>query len=234
MVAQGGPRLLGRGLYSPTEVSRLTRVPIRRINRWTRGYWYVHRGRPQWSGPIVGAGGERISDAPFLDFADLIEVRCLSALRDRKIGWSSIRLASLRAKDVLGTTHPFSSNRFRIVGRSILAEVTDEGGDRQLLDLVRNQWVFDELVIERLRKGLHYTERDGPQWWTPLENRTVVVDPARAFGAPVVMPAGMRTRVLYGSFRTEQSHEAVARWYNVTVDAVKDAVEFEESIRKAA
>ena len=219
-------------MYSPTEASRLTRVPIRRINRWTRGYWFAHRGKRQWSDPIVGGGAEKIGDAPFLDFADLIEVRCLSALRDRKIGWSAIRLASLRAKTMLGTSHPFSSDRFRVDGRSILAEIKDEAGDPKLLDLVLDQWVFKG-VLATLRKGLHYADKDEPQWWTPLDNR-VVVHPARAFGAPVVLPGGIRTRVLYGSFRAEQSYDAVARWYNVTEDAVKDAVQFEESIRRAA
>ena len=233
-MAQADLKLLGRGLYSPTEASRLTRVPIRRINRWTRGYWFVHRGKPQWSDPIVGGGALRISDAPFLDFADLIEVRCLSALRDQRIGWSAIRLASLRAKEVLETSHPFSSDRFKVVGQSILAKIKDEAGDRQLLDLVRDQWVFEQLVFDKLRKGLHYTDSDSPQWWTPLENRTVVVHPARAFGAPVVLPGGIRTRVLSGSFSAEQSYEAVARWYNVTEEAARDAVEFEESIRLAA
>lgn len=231
---QAGLKLLGRGLYSPTEASRLTRVPIRRINRWTRGYWFVHRGKRQWSDPIVGGGTTRIGDAPFLDFADLIEVRCLSAFRDQRIGWTAIRLASLRATEVLGTSHPFSSDRFKVVGRTILAEIKDEAGDRQLLDLVRDQWVFEKLVTDKLRRGLHYTDKDIPQWWTPLDNRTVVVHPARAFGAPVVMPGGIRTRVLFGSFKAEQSYEAVARWYNVTVEAVEDAVEFEESIRHAA
>ncbi len=233
-MSYAGLKLLGRGMYSPTEASRLTRVPIRRINRWTRGYWFMHRGKRQWSDPIVGPGATTISDAPFLDFADLMEVRCLSALRDQRIGWTAIRLASMRGKDFLNTLHPFSSDRFRLVGRDILAEVTDEAGDRQLLDLVKNQWVFDKLVIETLRKGLHYTGKDFPQWWTPMENRTVVVHPARSFGAPVVLPGGIRTRILFGSFKTEKSHEAVARWYNVSEEAVRDAVEFEESIRQAA
>lgn len=233
-MAQAGLELLGRGLYSPSEGSRLTRVPIRRINRWTRGYWFVHRGKRQWSEPIVGEGASRIADAPFLDFTDLIEVRCLSALRDLRISWSAIRLASLRGKNVLGTAHPFSSDRFRVVGHSILAEITDEAGDRQLLDLVHDQWVFEQMVSERLRKGLHYTDKDAPQWWTPLENRSVIVHPARAFGAPVVMPGGIRTRVLAGSFSAERSYDAVARWYNVSSEAVRDAVDFEESIRRAA
>jgi uncharacterized protein (DUF433 family) len=227
--------LLGRGLYSPPEASRLTRVPIRRINRWTRGYWYMDRGKKEWSGPIVGGGAERLGDAPFLVFADLIEIRCLSILRDSQIGWKTIRLASLRGKSVLDTEHPFSSDRFKLVGRQLLAEVNDTAGDRQLVDLVRDQWVFDKLVIETLRKGVHYAGNDRPQWWSPLgDDRTVVVHPSRAFGAPVVIPGGIRTRVLYGAYRAEESHESVARWYNVTVEAVKDAVEFEVSIRQAA
>jgi hypothetical protein len=227
--------LLGRGLYSPTEASRLARVPIRRVNRWTRGYWFVHRGQRQWSDPIVGKGADRLGDAPVLDFSDLVEVRCLSALRDRNIGWPAIRLASIQGKSVLGTEHPFSSDRFKIVGRTILAEVTDAAGDRRLLDIVRDQWVFDRLVIETLRQGLHYGESDRPEWWSPLgADRQVMVHPARAFGAPIVFPGSIRTRVLYGSFKAEGSLDAVAEWYSVEQRSVADAVEFEEGLRRAA
>ncbi len=234
-MAQSNLTLLGRGLYSPTEASRLTRVPIRRINRWTRGYWFFHRGKRQWSEPIVGLGRDTLGDAPVLDFADLLEVRCLSAFRDRNIGWPSIRLAFIRAREVLKTSHPFSSNRFQVSGRAILAEVEDESGDKHLLDLVRDQWVFDQLVFESLHKGLHYGREDSPQWWTPLgEERKVMVHPARAFGAPIVFPENIRTRVLYASFGAEQSVEAVAEWYRVTETAVSDAIEFEESIRRVA
>jgi uncharacterized protein (DUF433 family) len=170
-----------------------------------------------------------------LEFADLIEIRCLSALRDRRIGWQAIRLASIRGKEILETAYPFSSDRFRVVGRTILAEIESKEGDGQLLDLVRDQWTFDKLVLETLRQGLDYAGKDQPQSWAPLgRERAVVVHPARAFGAPVVLPFGIRTRVLADSYRAEQSHEAVARWYNVTVEAVKDSVEFEESIRRAA
>ena len=225
-------KLLGRGLYSPTEASRLTRVPMRRINRWTRGYWFTEKGKRKWSDPIVGIGGAKlIDDAAFLDFADLIEIRCLSALRDKHISWRTIRLVSLRGKEVLQTNYPLSSGRFIVVGQSLLAEV----GQGELLDLARDQMVFRELVLGSFRKNVHYADKDAPQWWTPLgEDRTVMVHPARAFGAPVVIPGGIRTRILYGSFRAEGSLEEVANWYNVSVSAVKDAVEFEESLRAAA
>jgi len=228
-------KLLGRGLYSPTEASRLTHVPIRRVNRWTRGYWFTDRGKKQWSDPIVGMGTERLGEAPFLAFADLMEIRCLSMLRDARLSWQGIRTASVRGKQVLGTDYPFSSDRFRLVGRQLLAEVSSAANDRQLLDLVRNQFVLDRLVLETMRRGVHYAGKDAPQSWNPMgDDRMVVVNPRRAFGAPVVLPGGIRTRVLAGAYRAEQSHEVVAHWYNVSVEAVKDAVEFEASIRKAA
>jgi uncharacterized protein (DUF433 family) len=156
-------------------------------------------------------------------------------LRDVHVGWRAIRLASIRGKELLKTEYPFSSDRFKNIGKSLFAEVVDAAGDRRLIDLVRDQWVFEKLVLESMRKGVHYEHDDQPQWWAPLgDDRAVMIHPSRAFGAPVVVPGSIRTRVLYGSYRAEESHEAVAQWYGVSVGAVKDAVEFEASIRKAA
>jgi uncharacterized protein (DUF433 family) len=136
---------------------------------------------------------------------------------------------------MLGTKYPFSSDRFRAIGKTLLAEISDQDGDSHLIDLVKDQWVFDRIVIESMRKGVHYASSDLPQWWTPLgEDRAVMIHPSRAFGAPTVVPSGIRTRVLYLSHRAEKSNEAVAWWYRVPVNAVIDAVEFEASIRKAA
>ncbi len=228
-------KLIGKGLYSPTEASILTQVPIRRVNRWTRGYWYVDRGRVRWSKPIVGDGKRKVGDAPFLTFADIIEVRALSAFRDEGVGWQTIRAASDRARKDLQTSHPFSSYRFETDGRRILREVTDDTGDKHLIDIVSDQLEFRRLVMDFLRQGLKYDGHDAPQSWAPLgEDRTVVVSPSHSFGAPIVVPSGVQTRVLYGSFKAEGSYEDVARWYKVSPDAVRDAVEFEEGLRKAA
>ena len=227
--------LIGRGLYSPTEASLIIRVPIRRIRRWTKGYWFVHHWKRQWSEPVIGTDLGDIGGAPVLDFADLMEVRFLSMFRDCKIGWPTIRLAAIKAKELLGTSHPFSSHRFRTDGRNILAEIVDETGDRHLLNLLSDQWEFERVVVEFLRRGLHYNGKDQPQWWSPLgEEKSVVLDPARSFGAPIIVPGSVRTRILYGGYKAEGSYDAVADWYRVAPDAVRDAVEFEDGLRKAA
>jgi uncharacterized protein (DUF433 family) len=117
----------------------------------------------------------------------------------------------------------------------LLADVGNQFGDRQLIDLVKDQLVFDQIVLETMRKGVHYGREDRPSWWMPLGvDRTVTVHPARAVGAPVVMPGGIRTRILYGSYRAEGSCDSVAHWYDVSPQAVTDAVEFEVKMRAAA
>lgn len=228
-------RLFGRGLYSPVEASLLTKVPLRRINRWTRGYWFTHRGRRTWSEPVIGTAVERIGNAPVLSFADLMEVRFLSAFRDQNVSWRTIRLAVLRAREIFGTTHPFSSQPFTTDGRAILTEISDDAGDRHLLDLVKDQLVFQRVMVGWLRETMHYEGRPEPQWWSPLGwNRQVILHPSRSFGAPIVRHEGIRTRVLYGAFQAEGSAEAAAAWYRVTPAAVTDAVEFEVGLRQAA
>lgn len=226
-------KLIGRGLYSLTEASRLTQVPIRRIKRWVNGYHYVHRGERQWSEPVIGTEIGTIGGVPVLDFADLQEVRFLSAFRDQRIGWPTIRLAAAKARQVLGTQHPFSSKRFIADGRTILLEIVDEAGDRQLLDLLKDQWELERVVFHSLRKWLHYEDKDQPQWWSPLgDDKRVRVHPRRSFGAPIVSPGGIRTRILHDAFIGQGSVEAVADWYSVEAESVADAVEFEEGIRK--
>lgn len=226
-------KLIGRGLYSLTEASRLTGVPIRRIKRWVNGYHFVHRGRRQWSEPVIGTDIGPIGGVPVLDFADLQEVRFLSAFRDQRIGWPAIRLAAAKAREWLGTPHPFSSKRFIADGRTILLEIVDEAGDRQLLDLLKDQWELERVVFQSLRRWLHYEDKDQPQWWSPIgDDRLVRVNPRRSFGAPFVSQGGIRTSILYDAFIAEASVEAAAEWYSVEPVAVRDAVEFEEGIRQ--
>jgi uncharacterized protein (DUF433 family) len=68
------------------------------------------------------------------------------------------------------------------------------------------------------------------RWWPMGHKRLVVIDPARAFGAPIVAKGGVPTRVLYFSARAERSQKAAAAIYDVPLRAVRDAVAFEKRL----
>jgi len=228
-VASGaGYRYLGRGIYSLPEAERLSGVPRGRIRRWMGGYHYRHKGEIRYSPPAIASNLIQPEETHLVDFADLLEVRLLDAFRTYGVSWRTIRIAAEHAKELLGRHHPFSSRIFKTDGRTILAELLGATGDKHLLDLVKNQWEFERIVSPYLYEGIEYNQLQEPERWWPLgEARLVVIDPARSFGAPIVVHEGVPTEVLARAFTAEGSVEAVARWFEVSEQAVRDAIEFE-------
>ena len=218
---------LGQGIYTVPEASRLSRVSSQRIRRWLRGYWYATSLGPNRTPPIISGD---FGDAGVLSFRDLIEVRFIDAFLRAGVSWRTIKVAQERARESLGTSHPFSSRRFRTDGGTILMET----GEQELLDLVRNQMAFKAIVGPFLYRGLEFGDRDDVVRWRPMRNRkTVVLDPARSFGQPIVDREGVPTATLARAYRVEDSFAAVASWFEVSQVSVRVAVEFEETLKAA-
>jgi len=222
---------IGRGVYTLAEASRLSAVPTKRLRRWTAGYRYWYRGHVKYSPPPVATLVQEDESAPVLSFGDLIEVRFLDAFRRYGVSWRAIRHAAAAAKELLGRHHPFSSRIFRTDGRDILAELTRVTGDKLLLNLAKDQYEFERIVSPFLYAGIEYGEEEQPsRWWPKGEAVKVVIDPERAFGAPIVPEEGVPTRVLFNAFKAEQDIEFVAQWFEVDPAAVRDAVDFERAL----
>jgi uncharacterized protein (DUF433 family) len=183
-----------------------------------------------YSPPVVGAELPALLGAPALDFADLLEVLFLHAFRDKGVSWKAIRIASERAKEVLGAQHPFSHRRFSTDGHTILAELAREEEDPVLLDLVRDQYELDRMIGQYLFGEVDFAADDTPRLWFPLgRGRDVVIDPGRALGAPIVRSAGIPTAVLSMAVEAEGSIGLVAEMFEIDVTAVRDAVAYEAS-----
>jgi uncharacterized protein (DUF433 family) len=196
--------LLGVGIYTVPEAARIARVRPARIRRWLKGHDY-------------------------LDFRDLIEVRFVDAFRSHGVSWKTLRLAAERASEILQDPHPFSTRRFKTDGRKIFAELVSETGEELLLDLVKSQYGFRQIIGPYLYEGLEFDDSKGAVRWYPLPgSRRVVIDPAVSFGQPIVHPEAVPTAILAKATRVEQSVDRVARWYEVDPQAVQDAVEYEE------
>lgn len=224
-------RLIGYGIYTIPEASRLTGIPVKNIRRWTLGYYYSRNGERRFSPAVIVPQIDPIENTSVLSFRDVQEVRFLQAFRNHKVSWQTLRFASQRAKERLGHDHPFSTGKFRALAKRILADVASTAGDQALEDIVDNQLVFKKVIAPYL-KGLEF-ERGEVVRWYPRSDKRVVIDPARSFGQPVIAKEGVPTLVLAKAYKAERSYTKVARWYEVDVRSVRAAVEF-EGRRKAA
>ncbi len=234
-------RVLGRGVYGAGEALRLlnfpaagapadARVSRQTISRWLRGYDFsvqgeIHHAYPLWT-PDYANDDNQIE----LSFRDLIELRFVKAFRDSGVGLQTIRHCFERAVELVHDQRPFSTRRFRTDGRTIFLEITEGANDGALVDLRQRQMVFRSFVAPSF-KDLEF-DADVVARWFPLggSRRTVIVDPAFAFGRPISAVGRVPTEVLALAARAEGSPERAARVYDVPLSSVRDAVAFETKL----
>lgn len=223
--------LVGVGLYTVPEASRLSGVSTGRIRRWLRGYVHRHGDEKHYSAPVWESSVPVLDGALGVSFLDLMEVRFVDAFCEAGVPWRVIRLAAERARNLYGGTHPFSTHRFSTDGRTIFAEALQKSRDAALLDLVKSQYAFHRVISPSLYSGFDFGNENIVQRWWPLgKGRRVVLDPARAFGQPIVADAGIPTAVLAHAVEVEGSSRSAAAWFQVEIASVRDALAFERRL----
>jgi DNA-binding transcriptional MerR regulator/uncharacterized protein (DUF433 family) len=221
-------QLTGIGLYTFPEAARLVGVRPRVLRRWLQGYTKgknedVRFYPPLWKPEIVDA------DMDGLSFHDLLEVRFIKAFRELGISLQTIRIAAANARSIFESSYPFTCERFQTDGETIFAEAMRESGEIELLDLRRRQYVFERIVRSSLYAGIEFNASKRAVRWFPMKHsEAVVLDPAIAFGKPVVTEVGLRTDILYDAWLAERKDkQRVARLYEIPTKAVNAAIRFE-------
>jgi uncharacterized protein (DUF433 family) len=220
---------IGTGIYSVTEAASLTKVSASRIRRWLRGYRYTTSREERVSPAVWRPQLGEIAGCLALGFRDLLEVRFVSAFLDRGVTWKTLRRAGQTATTLFGTSHPFSTQRFKTDGRGVFADICDESGEKTLLELAKQQRYFEQVISPYL-KGVDFAADEPVRWWPLGRSRRVVLDPQRSFGQPIVAERGVPTSILASAWRTAASLHDVVHWFAVDERSVRDAIEFEEKL----
>lgn len=229
--------VIGVGSYTAHEAARLLRTPALNVNRWLRGYTYKRGGEARQMPPLWTTQHIAIEDHLEIGFRDLIELRFVKAFLDAGVGLFAIRNCLDYARECANDERPFSTRRFQTDGRTIFLESIERAGDQlgepKLLDLKKKQYVFKQ-VIERTFKDLDI-EDDAVVRWRPFHGKkSIVIDPGRAFGQPIAYDFGVPTVALAEAVEAEGSVEDVARIFDVPVAVVRDALQFESDLKRAA
>lgn len=216
---------LGKGLYSVAFASRLTAVSEEKIRRWMFG------GKTRLSLLQPDFGDQ---DVRVLSFLDLIEIMLVDAFRQRGVSSQHIRKVAAKAEQELGTPHPFAHKRFLTDGRRIFVEEL-HGDQKQLSDFLRDQREFREFVEDSLHKGVEFDVSDIANRWRPNPRLpSVIIDPLRSFGQPIVDRTRTPTAALFRTYRGTGSIDEAAATYDVSVDEARQAIEFETGLEGRA
>ena len=217
-------RFVGTGVDTVPQAARLVGAPTDKLRRWVFG------GRGQRS--IIDHDYEQIDGVDALSFHDLIEARFIKAFREHGVSFQHLRKVASKARDDLRTVHPFASARFVTDGRRIILDEVDEDGRCSLIDYLSDQITFEAFVRDLILKGVSFDARDLAETWRPQPQLApeVIIDPRRAFGAPIIARTGTRSEVVARAAKAEGSYSAAARTFDLSEEEVRQAVEFEERL----
>lgn len=221
--------LIGTGLYTPSEASRYTGIPAADIRRWLFGYSVKGVQYPRlWMSAMAELNEHT------LGFQDLLEIRFVHAFRQHGVSLQAIRNASRQASRMFNQAYPFTCKRFQTDGRDIFATLLSDTGDESLLDLVKKQYAFEQVIKPSLYEGIDYNIAGAAQCWYPVRHsQTIVLDPCHNFGKPILSAFGIDTSVIFSAYQAEGADaRRVAQLYEIPVTAVEAAIDYEH--RKAA
>ena len=211
----------GIGAYSLPEAGRLLHIPPSTIRHWLFGYGYHYDGRTTRQSPLWKPQYGSDQEEPLLGFRDLLEARIVRGLRLAGLGLPTIRECLALARDMVQDDHPFSTRLFRSDGKTLFVE---QGNS--VLDLKKRQHVFRK-VIEPTFVDLEFDTEAASRWWLNPLRKTLVIDPERSFGQPIVAQTGVTTARLAQAVKAEGSIELVARLFELKPAVVRDALDFE-------
>lgn len=221
--------LISSGIYSVHVAARLLDIAPNRLRFWVSGR------RNMQAPPIVQSEIEPVDHQVALSFLNLIEIKFINAFSKYGVAVRSIRYMAEEAKRVLRHPHPFATEMiFRTDGRKIFIETAEKTDDRKLYDLKGKNWGFYEVLMDALKKDVVYGPSGVAAAWYPRRERApnVMLHPKVAFGQPALAKSGVPVEALYDAYRAEgEDAESVARWFEVPVDDVREAVEFQVQLQ---
>ena len=215
------------------DAARIVGVPSSTLSSWAKGYLRRFPDRPDVSGgPVITFEPPARQGEPSIPFVGLAEALVLAAVRRSGVPMRRIRPALVELEREIGVDHALASRKLFTDGAELLFDFGEghhaapAGRAARDLVVVRNgQRVFVDVVSEYL-DCIQYGEDGYP---TVIEvpayrHAEVVVDPTRAFGAPIFERGGARVDDVLERFWADESIDELAQEFGVPVDQLEDVL----------
>lgn len=212
--------ILGNGIYGLPEASRLLGVSRPRAAAWFR----------KWHGsdqPSLFVSDYADFKHPAISFLDLVDAAAsITLINKHHVSVQMVRRLHRRLSRAWKTKHPFAHEEFTDQsGRQVFCTLASEDGETRLLEILENQYAIPQVLLPFLNRVEYNRDTKMAQVLTLMGR--VVADPRRRLGKPIVKGTGLQTAILSECYAATSSYDAVADWYNVSIEDVEEAVRFE-------
>jgi uncharacterized protein (DUF433 family) len=215
--------------YSLREAAALIGVPMSTLHKWTKGRTFPTKRGTQASAPIIE------TPAPhFLSFTNIVEAHILAGFRRERVALEKIRRAVRFVDRHYRVKHALALEDFQTDGVDLFIERLDHG----LVNASRDGQNAMRAIVETHLRRVEYKHgrairlfplirptRVGaqilPQGDAP---RTVVIDPHRAFGRPVLNGTSVPVEDIFSRWQRGEGIQQLASDYEVTPAEIEEAL----------
>lgn len=214
--------------YSIAEAARYLKLPAATLRSWTVGRPYPKAGKTARFQPLIRVA-RKVS--PALSFYNLIEAHVLRSLRtDHGVAIRELRAAIDFAEKSLTIERLLLHKDLRTHAGDVFLDKYGE-----LINLsASGQLALRKLLDEHLKRV------DWDDWQFPVRlypfvstegsvRMPIAIDPAIAFGRPVILRAGVSTRTIAERLDAGESVNDLAEDYDLTAPEIEEAVMYERA-----
>jgi uncharacterized protein (DUF433 family) len=210
---------LGSGIYTVPDIARLLNIPNYKANRWLK-YWN------KWLGEKFHESYSwEIGNSKAVNFRALVEFYVFYQFAEAGVNTKEI----LKTHEVLSakfhTKVPFADARIikRLNSDGSKVFIKAKSGPLVVLD-GSDQSAFG--FIKTFFKKLDF---DGPvasRLWPMGKNKSIVCDPKRQFGQPVIDNTNIFPETIYQLHLGGETNKMIAALYDLSIKQVNNAIEF--------
>jgi uncharacterized protein (DUF433 family) len=211
---------IGSGIYTIRDLSFLLDLPYNKAHYWLNRYWDGKLGSEykrtySWT----------INKTKAVNFYTLIEFYVMYHFANIGIKPRKVLQAHSELSSKYNTLHPFAM-------KEILSRISTDGNKVYLnsksgLYNLDGKRQIEMPFIESFFVKLDFNDTFlASRFWPCGKDKSILVDPARKFGHPVVGETNIYPGVLHGLYLGGEKTEFIAQIYEITVKEVKDSIEF--------
>jgi uncharacterized protein (DUF433 family) len=213
------PNIFDTPIYGMTDAARYLRLPYQTLRYWTRGRESIK--------PIVDLAS---AEPPRLSFNNLLECHMISSMKAHyDLRLPKVRSALKELARLRPSRHPlidqiFETDRINLFVANTPDSLVNLNAPNQLIFKATVQTFLDR--VEEEPKGMYrffpFVEKIDR-----AEPKIIVINPAVAFGRPVITGTGIPTAVIASRFHARDSVSDLAREYGRSEKEIEEAIRWE-------
>ncbi len=228
MNARTNPDLLESGIYSLSDAAKLLNVPVNKVRVWVNG-----RGERQ--APLIQNQLGRAGHTYLISFTNLMELRFIAKFAEAGVKLRVVRAVMGEVQELMNRPHAFATSTvFTTDGKKILARILSESGQEDVLDLKSGNYEMLTVIVDSLKPDVIFDAAGEATAWFPRRGiaPNVLIHPRFSFGRPILRESQVPTAAIEQSVKVE-GVEGTADLYEVPVEQVREAMEFQAVLRAA-